>query len=261
MATMHTPSAEDQYNYIADLAADYNAELTDDIFVLDRKYTPKREFTRFAIRHSGWVGGDALWCQHWETCFGEKYPYKPKAASIADGSDANVLEVSHLADISDTDIGRISKFLRSGATVSSQSSSSSSSSSIGTSANALIPSLARGKKRFRLIDERMNEMLGTDYSNFAAWQKLCNMCGIDPAPESIKKCRKAIQQKYINIYDFVEGHPYAFPTFRMFVEYTIGKNKIYPLELAKKDSFTRALLHEIFVHKLMRARFKKNCLH
>ncbi|KAF1836203.1 hypothetical protein BDW02DRAFT_459506, partial [Decorospora gaudefroyi] len=41
---------------------------------VDVEQSPKAEFARLA-KAKGWVGGDQMWCAHWEVCFGESYPY------------------------------------------------------------------------------------------------------------------------------------------------------------------------------------------
>jgi hypothetical protein len=42
-------------------------------FELDATKSPKAEFTRLAIFHKGWIGGDKDWNAHWLSLFEEEY--------------------------------------------------------------------------------------------------------------------------------------------------------------------------------------------
>jgi hypothetical protein len=58
-------------------------------YTFDPNKTPKANFARLA-KANGWVGGDTIWCENWETCFCETYPYgaKSKPICFADRRDA-----------------------------------------------------------------------------------------------------------------------------------------------------------------------------
>ncbi|OAG01425.1 uncharacterized protein CC84DRAFT_1228490, partial [Paraphaeosphaeria sporulosa] len=98
-----------------------------------------------------------------------------------------------------------------------------------------------------------DETYGTNYKDLEAWQHFCADVGIEPIPESIKKCKKALKKVFINIFDFIAvqkrlkpAPPRRFRAVHELAHYSIESIKIYPLELAKKETFHRALLQVLF---------------
>ena len=64
---------------------------------------------------------------------------------------------------------------------------------------------------------------------------------------------QAIENVYVNIYDFIAAQksskaPLAqrFSSVKHLAEYSILDEKVYPLEKAKRETFHRALLQELF---------------
>lgn len=51
----------------------------------------------------------------------------------------------------------------------------------------------KAKHRYDFFDEAWDAAFGTDMSKLEKWQELCQMCKIEPVPESINKCKKVSQ--------------------------------------------------------------------
>ncbi|KAJ4291692.1 hypothetical protein N0V90_009587 [Kalmusia sp. IMI 367209] len=212
---------DEQYEYIKACGSGTH-------FILDRTSTPKAEFTRLAIFFLGWDSSGLNWRVNWKACFGEEYIWgggRPTSPTITSRHASNNTPPS-------------------GLTPSSLSSDSSSSSSSGSSSGSSAQSREVG---FQDIVNYFDNEYGTNFNSLEAWQRLCKDLSVDPVPESINKCRKALKAVYINIHDFVQGSPIKFKTFDKFRKYTIKNHKIFPLCEAKKKSFLRALLHELYL--------------
>lgn len=95
---------------------------------------------------------------------------------------------------------------------------------------------------------------GADASKLDVWQTLCMEVGIQPAPSSITKCKKALERVHVNIVDLVNcrrsGSPVQrFHSYNELKRYTCekGKGRVFPRELAKEEGFIKALL-KAFLH-------------
>ena len=105
------------------------------------------------------------------------------------------------------------------------------------------------------------------------WQELCRDVGIDPAPPSIKKCKKvckhagvqslllicvqALSKVYVNLVNLIDHRRNrsvplrVFPNYHAFRTWTLsGKNgcRIFPKKAAKEEGFIKALLRDLQLH-------------
>ncbi|KAI0293270.1 hypothetical protein BC826DRAFT_1105174 [Russula brevipes] len=54
------------------------------------------------------------------------------------------------------------------------------------------------------LAEDFNAMYGTNIDDIEHWRVLCHVLKIDPVPEDIKACRKAVKSKHVNLVDLVQ---------------------------------------------------------
>ncbi|KAF2495153.1 hypothetical protein BU16DRAFT_461387 [Lophium mytilinum] len=88
-------------------------------------------------------------------------------------------------------------------------------------------------------------------SKLESWQALCSEVSIEPIPQSITQCRKALARVNVNICDLLDcrrtgGKVHLFRTKWQLIRYTHLKKRMFPKEAAKEDGFLRALLKNIF---------------
>ncbi|KAF2807814.1 uncharacterized protein BDZ99DRAFT_391589 [Mytilinidion resinicola] len=92
---------------------------------------------------------------------------------------------------------------------------------------------------------------GTDASKLEGWKALCEKCSIEPAPQSVKKCKKALANVHVNLCDLADAWRTGekvklFPSFAALRRYTIPA-RIFPLTDAKADGYAKALLKKFFL--------------
>ncbi|KAK5742483.1 hypothetical protein LTR17_003285 [Elasticomyces elasticus] len=95
-----------------------------------------------------------------------------------------------------------------------------------------------------------DETYGHDENKLETWQLLCVHIGIEPEL-SIKKCKAALREVFVNIFDFVaaqqSGRPFTrHPTANALRDYSIQNHKIFPLKKAKKSPVLRWMLIQMF---------------
>ena len=66
---------------------------------------------------------------------------------------------------------------------------------LDSSSDFTVPKRSRKQReqreqRLQHVDNHMAQQYGINYNKLDAWQKLCEDFGINPAPQSINKCRK-----------------------------------------------------------------------
>ncbi|KZM27873.1 uncharacterized protein EKO05_0004897 [Ascochyta rabiei] len=113
----------------------------------------------------------------------------------------------------------------------------------------------RRKRRNQAIAAEMDAAYGTDVTKLEKWQELCRDVKIEPVPQSITQCKKALSKVWINLVNLIDHRRnrnvqlIIFPGYKQFCKYTIGDGKaydhIFPKELAKKEGFIRALLRKL----------------
>ncbi|KAI0253600.1 hypothetical protein BJV78DRAFT_1193282 [Lactifluus subvellereus] len=108
---------------------------------------------------------------------------------------------------------------------------------------------AEARQRFAdALAEDFNAAYGTDINNINHWHALCHVLGIDPIPEGISACRKAVRSKHINLVDLVyhADKVEVFPSVKALAKYSKKQNKIFPRASAKAGGILRYLLRHIF---------------
>ncbi|KAG4416990.1 hypothetical protein IFR04_009880 [Cadophora malorum] len=83
------------------------------------------------------------------------------------------------------------------------------------------------------------------------WQRLCRDVGIEDVPRSLKNCKQALRNVWVNIYDLIVAIrqnkiPHRFPSRHALSAYTLRTRKIFPKERAKEGGPVRQLLAHIF---------------
>ncbi|KAI0306254.1 hypothetical protein B0F90DRAFT_1553819, partial [Multifurca ochricompacta] len=98
------------------------------------------------------------------------------------------------------------------------------------------------------LAEDFNAAYGTDVNNVDHWQALCHVLRIDPVPEDITACRKAVKSKHVNLVDLVyhADRLTLFPTIKALSKYSKKHKKIFPKQSAKAGGILRYLLRPIF---------------
>ncbi|KAH9980912.1 hypothetical protein BGW80DRAFT_1453864 [Lactifluus volemus] len=93
-----------------------------------------------------------------------------------------------------------------------------------------------------------NATYGTDMNCLENWHALCHVIGIDPIPEGISACRKAVKSKHINLVDLVYhvDQVEMFPSVKALAKYSKKNGKIFPRESAKAGGILRYLLRHIY---------------
>ncbi|KAG6182522.1 hypothetical protein E4U23_006467 [Claviceps purpurea] len=111
---------------------------------------------------------------------------------------------------------------------------------------------ARNLFRQALVDE-FGAIYGENDDKLDVLQQLCRKVEIDPIPQSITACKKAIKGVYVNIVDFIDcertGEPiHKFASLAHLRRYT-KKGKVFPREQAKRSLLLRFLLQVLFGRK------------
>ncbi|KAG1831626.1 hypothetical protein EV424DRAFT_161352 [Suillus variegatus] len=106
--------------------------------------------------------------------------------------------------------------------------------------------LAREGFKNALVHE-FNARFGTDRKNISNWQNLCGVLGIDPVPNSVKKCRKCVWDVHVNLVDLVDSQRTGKPV-KLFASledlraYTLHTRNTFP---KKTRAYQGGLLREI----------------
>ncbi|KAH8155789.1 uncharacterized protein LAJ45_00801 [Morchella importuna] len=112
---------------------------------------------------------------------------------------------------------------------------------------------SRAHRRFRsaMIDE-FNATYGTDNNDLESWKNLCRVVRVDPVPETITQCRKAVRRTHVNLVDLIDhdvrnggGQVKKFKTLRQLREYTHETEKYFPKNPAKAGGILKALLRDM----------------
>jgi len=98
------------------------------------------------------------------------------------------------------------------------------------------------------LAEDFNAMYGTNIDDIENWRVLCHVLKIDPVPEDIKACRKAVKSKHVNLVDLVQHRDKVrvFSTVKELAEYSKKQEKIFLKQSAKAGGILRYLLRPIF---------------
>ncbi|KAG6030202.1 hypothetical protein E4U19_000557 [Claviceps sp. Clav32 group G5] len=112
---------------------------------------------------------------------------------------------------------------------------------------------ARNLFRQALVDE-FGAIYGENDEKLDVLQQLCRKLDIDPIPQSITACKKAIKGVYVNIVDFIDcertGEPiHKFASLAHLRRYTKKTGKFFPREQAKRSLLLRFLLQVLFGRK------------
>ncbi|KAH9023979.1 hypothetical protein EDB85DRAFT_1989090 [Lactarius pseudohatsudake] len=119
---------------------------------------------------------------------------------------------------------------------------------------------AREEFHFAMKKE-FDHLYGSDKKDINNWLKLCFVLRIDPAPDTLRKCRAAVRRKHVNLVDLVHGSKQEvriFPTEEELSDYTIAENKIFPKEDAKDGGVLRDLRRHIFAPREGTSSSRKN---
>ncbi|KAI9446048.1 hypothetical protein H4582DRAFT_1903111 [Lactarius indigo] len=107
---------------------------------------------------------------------------------------------------------------------------------------------AREEFQFAMKKE-FDDLYGSDEKDINNWLKLCFVLRIDPAPDTLRKCRTAVLRKHVNLVDLVHGSKEEvriFKTEKELSEYTMETEKYFPKKDAKDGGVLRALRRQIF---------------
>ncbi|KAI9446047.1 hypothetical protein H4582DRAFT_1843320 [Lactarius indigo] len=112
------------------------------------------------------------------------------------------------------------------------------------------PSWEAAREQFRsAMKKEFDHRYGTDVRDINNWLKLCFVLRIDPAPDTLWKCRTAVLGTHVNLVDLVHGskeNVQIFKTEKELSEYTIKTEKYFPKATAKDGGVLRALLRHIY---------------
>ncbi|TFK93886.1 hypothetical protein K466DRAFT_580523 [Polyporus arcularius HHB13444] len=102
----------------------------------------------------------------------------------------------------------------------------------------------------RAMVQQFNHTFGTNAEDLASWQKLCEIIQIDPIPDKLKQCRRAVVTSHINICDLLDAPflgtaPTRFPTEVALSVYTRSFGKIFPRDEVEAGSLLEYLLRHI----------------
>ncbi|KIJ51124.1 hypothetical protein M422DRAFT_158523 [Sphaerobolus stellatus SS14] len=101
------------------------------------------------------------------------------------------------------------------------------------------------------IGEQFTVAFGNQDDDYQNWYNLCGTLGINPIPESITQCRKAIKGVYVNIFDVVDAQRQGrkatpmFSNVHLLRAYTFDNEMIFPKRRAKREGLLKYLLREI----------------
>ncbi|KAG6076625.1 hypothetical protein E4U15_005006 [Claviceps sp. LM218 group G6] len=112
---------------------------------------------------------------------------------------------------------------------------------------------ARNLFQQALVDE-FGAIYGENDEKLDVLQQLCRKLEIDPIPQSITACKKAIKGVYVNIVDFIDcertGEPiHKFASLADLRRYTKKTGKFFPRNQAKRSLLLRFLLQVLFGRK------------
>ncbi|KAG6091188.1 hypothetical protein E4U31_007316 [Claviceps sp. LM219 group G6] len=112
---------------------------------------------------------------------------------------------------------------------------------------------ARNLFQQALVDE-FGAIYGENDEQLDVLQQLCRKLEIDPIPQSITACKKAIKGVYVNIVDFIDcertGEPiHKFASLADLRRYTKKNRKVFPRRQAKRSLLLRFLLQVLFGRK------------
>ncbi|KAF2633688.1 hypothetical protein BU25DRAFT_416862 [Macroventuria anomochaeta] len=113
----------------------------------------------------------------------------------------------------------------------------------------------RKKRRHEAIAGEIEAIYGADTTKLEKWQELCRDVRIEPVPQSITKCKKALGSVYVNLVNLINHRRnrsvpvILFPNYQAFRTWTLGGKKfgdrIFPKKLAKEEGFVKALLKDL----------------
>ncbi|KAJ5038711.1 uncharacterized protein L3040_006391 [Drepanopeziza brunnea f. sp. 'multigermtubi'] len=116
------------------------------------------------------------------------------------------------------------------------------------------PKAQNPKKPRRDIVDQFRRYFGNE-SEVANWVRLCRDVGIQEDLKSIRQCRLALKNVWVNIFDLIDAvdaektPPKLFKNERALSKYTMNTGKIYPKRKAKEGGPVRGLLAHIFCPK------------
>ncbi|KAI9446049.1 hypothetical protein H4582DRAFT_524670 [Lactarius indigo] len=93
-----------------------------------------------------------------------------------------------------------------------------------------------------------DDLYGSDEKDIENWHKLCYVLRIDPAPDTLQKCRTAVLKKHVNLVDLVHGSKEEVRIFETETElsrYTKETDKFFPKQDARDGGVLRALRRRI----------------
>ncbi|KAJ7767873.1 hypothetical protein DFH07DRAFT_915484 [Mycena maculata] len=114
-------------------------------------------------------------------------------------------------------------------------------------------SSARYKEEWaRCGREEFSHQFGRDENRLAGWQAMCVLVRVEEVPDSIKQCKQALHNVWVNIYDLIDakrtGRPVKrHPSLVALRKYTMIHKKIFPKHAAKQNRFLKVLLVEMFL--------------
>ncbi|KAG6830505.1 hypothetical protein H0H92_000346 [Tricholoma furcatifolium] len=111
----------------------------------------------------------------------------------------------------------------------------------------------KNEERSRFKDalvKAFNDTYGTDENSLELWQDLCRILRINPLPEGLHACQRAVKSKYVNLVDLVdlpnsEEPLRLFRTEKELSEYTLGNHKVFPRDNIHAGGLLRHLLRRI----------------
>ncbi|KAJ7082411.1 hypothetical protein B0H15DRAFT_785801 [Mycena belliarum] len=103
----------------------------------------------------------------------------------------------------------------------------------------------------RAMGLSFTELYGDDVNSLESWHKLCRAVEIEPVPDCIEDCRRAIDELHVNLVDLVDTHNTCARVHRSPSEwdlsaYTVATKKFFPRTLDFNSSLLRYLLRQIF---------------
>ncbi|PPQ96285.1 hypothetical protein CVT26_005645 [Gymnopilus dilepis] len=97
------------------------------------------------------------------------------------------------------------------------------------------------------LAKQFDHVFGTDVNSLASWQSLCARLGVDPIPDSLRKCKAACLSKNVNLVDLVGSHTCVrtFSTVEELSIYSFKTHRIFPKDKAKAGGLLRYLLRHL----------------
>ncbi|OSS55116.1 hypothetical protein B5807_00384 [Epicoccum nigrum] len=113
----------------------------------------------------------------------------------------------------------------------------------------------RKKRRPEVITAEIDALYGTDTNDLKMWRRLCSDVNVDPVPQSIPDCKKALKRKFVNLVNLIDHRRnrnvqlIVFPDYHSFRKWTLKKSsRIFPKKAAKAGGFIKALLRDLQLH-------------